>query len=232
MVRWFLLIIGCLVWTASSSAFAADEKPAAEKPAEAHPEAAHHDAAHGDAAGHGAAAHGDAHHAAGTPQLPAEPNADLALWSAVTFLVFLFVLSKLAWKPLINGMNAREEKIRKDIADAEANRGKSEALFREYEAKLAKAQEEVKGILTEARKDAESAKADIIATAEKESTSMRQRAVADIDRARDQAIGDLFGFVSKNVMQATEQIVGRSLTGPDQDRLVQEALANLDLRKN
>lgn len=194
-------------------------------------EDAHAEAVPGDEA-HGGEAHGDAAPGKAKPELPLKFQGDLALWSAVTFLVFLFVLKKLAWKPLIDGMNAREAKIRQDIADAESHRAKSETLFREYEAKLAKAQEEVKGILTEARKDAETAKADIIATAEKESAALRQRAVSEIDRARDQAIGELFDFVSKNVMQATEQIVGRSLTGPDQERLVQEALANLDLRKN
>lgn len=187
--------------------------------------------AHGEA-GAVEAEHADEAHGKTKPELPLKFQGDLALWSAVTFLVFLFVLSKLAWKPLIVAMNDREEKIRKDLADAEAHRAKSEALFREYESKLAKAQEEVKGILAEARRDAETAKADIIATAEKESTAMRQRAVADIDRARDHAIGELFDFVSQNVMQATEQVVGRSLNGADQERLVKEALANLDLRKN
>jgi len=166
------------------------------------------------------------------PQVPLEYQKDLALWSAVTFLVFFFVLKKLAWGPLQDGMNTRETKIRQDIADAETNRVKTELLFRDYEAKLAKAQEEVKGILAEARRDAETAKHDILNTAEKESAALRQRAVAEIDRARDMALKELFDFVSQNVMQATEQVVGRSLTGADQERLVREALASLDLRKN
>lgn len=221
MTRW-LLTIGFLLGVMEASLARAEDKPA-EAPI--HAENARVDR-------HADAGHADAGHGSGKPELPLNFKADLALWSVVTFLVFLVVLKKMAWGPLQSGLNAREAKIRKDIADAEAHRAKSESLFREYETKLAKAQEEVKGILTEARKDAETAKADIIATAERESTAMRQRAVAEIDRARDQAIGELFDFVSKNVMQATEQIVGRSLTGPDQERLVQEALANLDLRKN
>ena len=126
----------------------------------------------------------------------------------------------------------REAKIRQDIADAEAHRVKAEAMLRDYQAKLAKSQEEVKEILAEARRDADHAKQEILAATEKESAAMRQRAVSDIERARDQALGDLFDFVSQNVMQATEQVVGRSLTGADHERLVREALANLDLRKN
>src|SRR5262249_42876580 len=141
-------------------------------------------------------------------------------------------LTKYAWRPLRDGLDAREGKIRQDIADAESHRHKAEAMLKDYESKLAKSQEEVKQILAEARRDAENAKQDILATAEKESVAMRQRAVADIERARDNALGELFDFVSKNVLQATEQVVGRSLNGADQERLVREALASLDLRKN
>ena len=170
--------------------------------------------------------------AAAKPDLPLKFHGDLALWSAVTFLVFLFALSKLAWRPLIDGMNAREGKIRQGHRRCRGEPPKSETLFREYEAKLAKAQDEVRGDSREARRDADHVKQDMIATAEKESAAMRERAVSEIDRARDSALGELFDFVSKNVMQATEQVVGRSLTGADQERLVKEALASLDLRKN
>ncbi len=211
-----LLIVTLAGWLGNAAVEAADE------------------AAHG-AAGEPAAAQEDGHgehHADAPPELPMKFHGDLALWSAVTFLVFLVVLSKMAWGPLQNGMNAREAKIRQDIADAEGNRLKAESMLHDYEAKLAKSAEEVKAILAEARRDADHARLEILATAEKESGAMRQRAVADIERARDQALGDLFDFVSKNVMQATEQVVGRSLTGADQERLVREALANLDVRKN
>ncbi len=208
MLRWLLTVAVLSGGLCVTSAYAADD--------------AHHD-------GHAPAAD---HHTSGEPELPMKFQADLAIWSAVTFLLFFFVLKKLAWGPLSDGMNAREAKIRQDIVDAETNRLKAETMLKDYETKLAKAQDEVKEILAEARRNADHAKQDIIATAEKESTAMRQRAVADVERARDAALGELFDFVSKNVMQATEQVVGRSLTGADQERLVKEALASLDLRKN
>jgi F-type H+-transporting ATPase subunit b len=215
MARWFL-IVGLLFGAIGVGSIRAADEPHGAAPAEAGHD---HDAA-------------DAGHGGGKPELPLKFHGDLAMWSAVTFLVFLVVLKKMAWGPLQNGMNSREAKIRQDIADAEGNRLKAEAMLHDYEAKLAKSAEEVKAILAEARRDADHAKQEIMATAEKESGAMRQRAVADIERARDQALGDLFDFVSKNVIQATEQVVGRSLNGADQERLVREALASLDVRKN
>ena len=49
--------------------------------------------------------------------------------------------------------------------------------------------------------------------------------MTDIERARDQALDELFSRMSETVAQATEYVVGRSLTGDDQDRLIEEALS-------
>lgn len=159
-------------------------------------------------------------------------KADLALWSLVTFLLFVFVLKQFAWGPLSAALDQREASIRKDIADAEANRLKAETLLKDYESKLATAQEEVKAIIAEARRDAEHTKQDIMSTAQREAEATRQRAIGDIERARDAALGELFDFVSKNVLQATEQVLQRSLSGEDQERLVREALSQMDVRRN
>jgi F-type H+-transporting ATPase subunit b len=169
------------------------------------------------------------HHESGPP---IGFKSDLALWSAITFLFFLIVLSKLAWKPLNSALEQREAGIRKNIDDAEAGRVKAEALLREHEAKLSKVQEEVKEILAEARRDAEHTKQEIVAAAQREAEASRQRAVADIRQAKDVALSELFDFVSGNVMQATERVLQRSLTGDDQERLVREALAELNVRRN
>ena len=181
---------------------------------------------------HAAPAHGDAHDDGGKPSLPIEFQGDLAIWSAVTFLLFLFVVSKLAWEPLGGALSAREAKIAGDIKAAEDNRHKAEALLRDYETKIAKAHDEVKEILAEARRDAEHTKQEIVATAQREAETSRQRAVNDIEQAKNTALTELFDFVSSNVVQATERVVQRSLTGDDQERLVREALADLNVRRN
>lgn len=164
--------------------------------------------------------------------LPMNWQVDLALFSVITFVVYAIVLKSAAWGPLQTALNERERGIRQNIADAETNRLKSESLLKDYEVKLAKVQEEVRDILAEARRDADHVKQEIMATAQRESEATKQRAVAEIERSRDQALAELFDFVSNNVVSATEQVIGRSLTGADQDRLVNDALAQLNVRRN
>lgn len=171
-----------------------------------------------------------AHQDEGVPGLI--PRADLAFWSLVTFTLMMLVLGKFVWPVLNDGLIERERKIRQDIADAQAGRLKSEAMVREHEARLAKVQDEVREILAEARRDAEHAKLEIVTAAQKEAEATKQRAIAEIGRSKDQALAELFDFVSKNVLDATEHVIGRSLTGTDHERLVRESLAQLNVRRN
>jgi F-type H+-transporting ATPase subunit b len=159
-------------------------------------------------------------------------EADLAVWSLITFIVFLWVLKKFAWGPLIEGLDKREAGVLDNIAGAEAARIKAEKMLAEHASKLEKVQEEVREIIAEARRDAEHTKNDIVAAAQKEADASRQRAVHDIERARDQALDELFDHMGRSVRKATETVIGRSLTGADNDRLIEEALSGFAKRKH
>lgn len=152
---------------------------------------------------------------------------DLVLWSIITFVLFLTVLKKLAWGPLISGLDDRESKYRKLLADAQQDRDKAVALLAGYDEKLKSAQSEVDEIIAEARRDAERTKTDIVATANNEAEATRKRALDDIERAKDQAISEMFDHVRSNVVAATENILGRSLNDEDHQRMVDEALAEV-----
>lgn len=162
------------------------------------------------------------HHETGVPLAP-KPN--LLIWSLVTFVVFLFVLKLLAWQPLIEGLNTREKKMFQAVAEAQGARNEAAALLAEHKGQMEAADEQVKEILAEARRDAEHTKNDIIATAQREAEATKDRAIAEIDRAKDQALSELFDRMADQVAGATETVVGRSLDPNDQKRLIDEALS-------
>jgi F-type H+-transporting ATPase subunit b len=184
----------------------------------------------GEAPGHETKAH-EAHPQEGP--ITAKPaDQDLALWSLITFLVFVAVLKKFAWSPLISGLNSRESQIKRDIADAESARVQAVKMLAQHQEKLERVQEEVKAILAEARRDADHTKAEIIAVAQKEAEASRHRAVLEIERAKEQALDELFAHMTKNVWTATEQVIGRTLTAGDHERLITEAVTSLSAQKN
>lgn len=157
--------------------------------------------------------------------VPLKFKDDLALWSLVTFVLFVVLLARFAWKPLIVALDKREARIRDDIAAAEAARVKAEEMLAQHARTVAKVQDEVRAILAEGRRDAEHAKQEIVSQAQKEAEAAKQRALHEIGRARDAALKDLFEVMASQVAVATEHVLGRSVTGADQDRLIDEALA-------
>mgnify|MGYP002640106619 FL=1 len=182
--------------------------------------------AEGDKAGDDKTAEGG-EHGAHDVSAPLIPGTDLVLISVITFGLFLVVLRKFAWGPLIDGLDNRESKYRKLLADAQQDRDKAVALLGDYESKLKAAQAEVDEIIAEARRDADRTKTDIVAAAQKEAEVTRKRALEDIGRARDQAVAELFDHMRSNVIAATEQVLSRSLNDDDRGRLVDEALSQL-----
>jgi F-type H+-transporting ATPase subunit b len=171
--------------------------------------------------------HSEEDHGGHETGVPMNFKADLALWSFIIFLLFLGVLGKFAWKPMIEGLDKREAGIRNAISEAEENRRKAEALLADYQSKLKAAEQTVQAMVAEARRDAERTSQDLIATAQKEVDAIRVRAKEEIRQAKDTALSEVFSQVNSQVILATEHVLGRALTDGDQDRLVGEAVAQL-----
>jgi F-type H+-transporting ATPase subunit b len=177
---------------------------------------------------HPPAAHGDDHgHGQPGPMTADKADIDLAVWTVVTFVVFLLVLTKAAWKPLTEGLDKRERTMRDSLAAAEDARVKSEQMLAKHESQLAETAAQVRAMLDEARRDAETTKQQIIAEAQSAAEANTQRALAEIEQARSTALNDLFALVSNTVSNATEKVIGRALSPEDHDRLVKESLSGL-----
>jgi len=150
-----------------------------------------------------------------------------AVWVLVIFLVLLAVLYPTAWKNVLAGLKAREERIRKDIADAEAARSRAEATLKEYNAQLATAENRVRDMLAKATADGEQIAANIRSRAQKESEETKERAMRDIDAARDQAVAQIHEQAAVLATSVAEKILRRELNADDQRDLVAQSLNEL-----
>lgn len=187
-------------------------------------EVGHAEESHAAPAGAGSSASGEEHAEGG---VPIGFQRDLALWSLIVFVLFLFVLKKFAWTPMIEGLDKREAGILKAIADAEDNRRKAQALLAEYDQRLKAAERTVQEMVAEARRDAERTSQDLIAGAQREVGAIRDRAKEDIRQAKNTALSEVFSQINSQVLLATEHVLGRAIQDGDQDRLVNQALAEI-----
>jgi len=152
--------------------------------------------------------HGDDGHAVDYNKPPLEVDPRLLVWSLVVFLGFVFLAKRMAWVPLIEGLDARESRVNRALADAEAARVQALALLDEHKARMDQVTEEVKEIIAKSRTEAEAEKTRVIAEAEQEATEMRDQAIADIQSAREEALSGVDGQIDSQVEMARKHVLG------------------------
>jgi F-type H+-transporting ATPase subunit b len=157
---------------------------------------------------------------------PLRINPDLAVFTAIIFLVLLVVLWKFAWGPIMEGLRKREDAIAEEIASAQRRNEEAKDLLEQYETRLGAAADEVRALLDQGRKDAETQRQQIIADAQEAARAEKERAVREIEVAKNEALGELAEKSVDTAVHLAGRIVGEQLQAADHARLIQEALEN------
>jgi F-type H+-transporting ATPase subunit b len=237
----FLVASAALLWASSLAGVSAEEEKkagdAAHAPAAADAQAPAHakaDDGHG-AKDHAAEEHGHAGHAHDETDLshgnataalasPADLRFDLSIYTLVVFLILLAILYKFAWGPISHALDQREETILRQLSEAKAASEKAAHQLQEYESRLAAATEEARQIVAQSRKDAEAAKDKIVASAQDAAAKERERAVADITAAKNQALAEIANKSVSTAISLASNIIRREVKPEDHDQLIDQSL--------
>ena len=156
------------------------------------------------------------------------PELGLMIWTLVLFLFTMWFLSKFAFPKIQEALEKRANAIRENIAESERQRQEADELLEEYRARLREAREQADDIAARARKAAEAA----VAEATAEGKSKREELVAaarkDIEAETRRSLEQLRKEVADLTVLATEKITRKSLSGEDHQKLIDEALAEVD----
>ena len=150
-----------------------------------------------------------------------------ALWVIIIFLILLIILYFTAWKNVLAGLKNREERIRRDIADAEASRAKAETTLREYNQQLATAEGKIRDMLAKATADGERIATNLRMQAQQESEEIKNRATREIEAAKNQALSEVYEQTANLATSVAEKIIRRNLNPEDQRDLVNRSLEQL-----
>ncbi|MFM8892941.1 MAG: F0F1 ATP synthase subunit B [Planctomycetia bacterium] len=161
---------------------------------------------------------------------PAWFSRDLAVWSFVVFLCLLGLLTQFAWKPIMAGLDTREEGIARQLADTRAAHDEAKRMLASYEKRLAEASDEVRGMLEEARRDAESTRQTIVAEARKAADEEKDRAKHEIKLAKDDALSQIAEKAGHLAVEVAGKFLRERLGADEQARLVRDSVASLSSR--
>ena len=148
----------------------------------------------------------------------------------VSFLVLLTLLRMFLYKPILNMLDQRSQRIRESLEAAERAREESAASQAEVESQLEAARAEGQQLIASAREVAERFREEETAKVRQEIEAERTRAEANIQRERDAAIEQLRGEFADLAITAAERVVERSLDQQAHQDIIDRVLEESDSR--
>lgn len=157
-----------------------------------------------------------------------EPGIGLMIWTVLAFLLTMWVLSKAAYPRIREALQKRADAINANIDAAERQRAEADELLAEYRERLKEAREQADDILARAKKAGDTA----ISEAAEEGRSKRDELIAaakkDIEAETRRSVEKIRKEVADLTVLATERLTQKSLSDEDHQRLVEEALGEVD----
>jgi F-type H+-transporting ATPase subunit b len=163
---------------------------------------------------------------AANPLIQVTPG--LMIWTIVCFLATFFFLKKFAFGRVQAMIDERRERIAQAIDEADHARAEARNLLEEHKKLIGQAKSESEEILSEARRVADAQRERVKAETEEDRQRRLEETRRQIEQATTQALGQIRDEVGKLSLLAAEKITRKSLTGADQQRLIDEALAEID----
>jgi F-type H+-transporting ATPase subunit b len=151
----------------------------------------------------------------------------MMIWTWVTFLIVLGILSKLALKPMLTAINNREDQIRGDIENAKKQRDEAEELLNKHKELMASAESEAHKIIKENQQLAEKTKQSMIDEARKESEKIIENAKKEINRQKESALSSLRAEVADLAIGAAEKIIIQKLDKREHDNVINEYIKSM-----
>ena len=157
-----------------------------------------------------------------------EVSTGLMIWTVVCFAITFFVLKRFVFGPMQRAIDARRQRIREALEEADRARAEARRLLEEHRELRAHARGEAEQILTEARRVAESMRERLREETEADRQRRLEETRRQIEAETTRALEQIRAEVAELALVAAERVTRRSLDREDQRRLIDEAIRDLD----
>jgi F-type H+-transporting ATPase subunit b len=159
-------------------------------------------------------------------------NVFWVITQAASFLLFLAILYFAAFRRIGGVLEERRSRIEQGLKDADAARKEREAAADERRQVLRKARREAAEIVARAEQAGEELREREVGEVRTELDRMKAQAREEIEAERTRALADVRSQVADLALAAAAKVVGESMDGPRQRRLVDEFLAEVGTSRN
>jgi F-type H+-transporting ATPase subunit b len=156
------------------------------------------------------------------------PGLGLMIWTLIAFGVTMIVLKRVAFPKIGEALEKRANAVKENIAASERQRAEADEILKEYRARLKEAREQADDISARARKTAENAVSEATAEGKAKREELVAAARKDIESETRRSLDSIRREVADLTVIATEKVTKKTLTDEDHQRLIEEALSEMD----
>lgn len=159
---------------------------------------------------------------------PLTVEGGLILWTVFIFVLLFLVLKRYAWPQVLGAVEAREQALAAQLAEAERSRAEAARLLEEHRKLLAETKAQAHAMLLEAKAAAEKERALALEKARQEQDELLARARREIAAERERAAAELRREAVDLSLAAAARLIGQRLDSEADRRLVEEYLRSLE----
>lgn len=135
-------------------------------------------------------------------------------------IIILFVIVRgLAYKPVKKFLDARKERVAKELSDAAAAKQTAEEEALKYKELTEKSKAEGAEIINEAERTAKQSAAEIIASAKQSAAEITEKARENAKREREAQVASMKDEIAELAFDISRQVLSREVTDEDNMRI-------------
>ncbi len=157
------------------------------------------------------------------------PNLGTFFWTAVTFVLLLVILKKVAWGPILQTLAERETRIKEALEKADAAQKETEEALAKNQKVMDEAKKEAQDLLNKSRKTADTTKEEIIQKAHSEASAMLEKAKREISLEGEKAVDEIRKQTAELSVMIASKLIGKTLSQKDHQDVIDDSLKQMEL---
>lgn len=149
------------------------------------------------------------------------------IFAFVNFLLLVFILWKLLYKPITEMLDKRKQIIADSLHDADKARKIAEAQKESYDRQIANAYAEAQEIINDAKNKASIQADEIIADANKKAEELKMQAALSIENERAKTMSEMKTEIADLASMAAAQILEREVSKSNNDEIVNSIIESV-----
>jgi len=164
------------------------------------------------------------------PLVQVDPG--LFIWTILTFLILVSLLTKFAWRPLLQALDRRQNLIKDSLDKADQARIELERINSEAAKILDSARVEADAIVSKGRLAGERLREELKEYAREESATLVQNAERQIELETAKALQQIRQETVDLSLLIASKVIGRNLSKDDNERLIEDALKQIESKSH